>query len=45
VQNATLPSQRTLVSTLDTLAADAERAGMGSPSVVVVGEVVRLATP
>jgi len=45
VQNATLPSQRTLVSTLDTLAADAEAAGMGSPAVVVVGEVVRLATP
>ena len=45
VQNATLPSQRTLVSTLDSLAADAEAAGMGSPAVVVVGEVVRLATP
>jgi len=42
VQNATLPNQRVLVSTLDSLAADAETAGMGSPAVVVIGEVVRL---
>jgi uroporphyrin-III C-methyltransferase/precorrin-2 dehydrogenase/sirohydrochlorin ferrochelatase len=42
VQNATLPDQRVLVSTLDSLAADAESAGMGSPAVVVIGEVVKL---
>jgi uroporphyrin-III C-methyltransferase/precorrin-2 dehydrogenase/sirohydrochlorin ferrochelatase len=42
VQNATLPNQRVMVSTLDSLAADAVRAGMGSPAVVVIGEVVNL---
>ena len=42
VQNATLPDQRVLVSTLDSLAADAKSAGMGSPAVVVIGEVVKL---
>lgn len=42
VQNATLPDQRVLVSTLDSLAADAESAGMSSPAVVVIGEVVNL---
>jgi uroporphyrin-III C-methyltransferase/precorrin-2 dehydrogenase/sirohydrochlorin ferrochelatase len=43
VQEATTPAQRTLTSTLGSLAADVRQAGMGSPAVVVVGEVVRLA--
>jgi uroporphyrin-III C-methyltransferase / precorrin-2 dehydrogenase / sirohydrochlorin ferrochelatase len=43
VQEATTPAQRTLTSTLGSLADDVRQAGMGSPAVVVVGEVVRLA--
>jgi len=42
VQDGTRPSQRTCVSTLQTIAADAERAGIGAPAVVVVGNVVAL---
>jgi len=42
VQDATLPTQRVLVSTLGALADDAAAAGLGSPAVVVIGEVVRL---
>jgi uroporphyrin-III C-methyltransferase/precorrin-2 dehydrogenase/sirohydrochlorin ferrochelatase len=44
IQDATLPSQRAIVSTLDTLAEDVESAGLRPPAVVVVGEVVRLAS-
>jgi uroporphyrin-III C-methyltransferase/precorrin-2 dehydrogenase/sirohydrochlorin ferrochelatase len=42
VQNASLPTQSVLVSTLDNVAADAQDAGVRPPAVVVVGEVVRL---
>jgi uroporphyrin-III C-methyltransferase/precorrin-2 dehydrogenase/sirohydrochlorin ferrochelatase len=42
VQDATLPAQSVLVSTLDRVAADAAAAGVRPPAVVVVGEVVRL---
>jgi len=42
VMHGTLPEQRTCVSTLAELPAAVERAGLGSPSVVVVGDVVRL---
>ncbi len=42
VQQATLPGQSVLVSTLDRVAADAAAAGVRPPAVVVVGEVVRL---
>lgn len=42
IQDATLPGQRTLVSTLASLGADAEREGMRSPSVIVVGRVAGL---
>jgi len=42
VQWGTLPRQRTIVSSLDEVASDVERAGIGSPAIVVVGEVVRL---
>ena len=41
VREGTKPSQTTLVATLGTVAADAERAGMTAPAVVVVGDVVR----
>jgi uroporphyrin-III C-methyltransferase len=40
--DGTMPGQRVLTSTLADVAADAERAGIQPPAVVVVGEVVRL---
>ncbi len=42
IQDGTTGQQRTLVSTLKEVAADAARHGIGSPAVVVIGEVVRL---
>ncbi len=42
IQEATLPSQRTVVSTLDGVADAVAAAGLRPPAVVVVGEVVRL---
>jgi uroporphyrin-III C-methyltransferase len=41
VSAATLPGQRILISTLSALARDAAAAGIQSPAIVVVGEVVR----
>jgi uroporphyrin-III C-methyltransferase len=41
VQRATLPDQRHAVATLRELAATIEREGLASPSVIVVGDVVR----
>ena len=41
VQNATLPSQRCLVTTLAALPEDVARAGMTPPALIVIGEVVR----
>ncbi|MDB5897115.1 MAG: uroporphyrinogen-III C-methyltransferase [Ramlibacter sp.] len=41
VQRASLPDQRHAVTTLGELAATIEREGLGSPSVIVVGDVVR----
>lgn len=43
VQSATTRLQRTVSTTLDTAAADVERAGVVAPAVVVVGEVAALA--
>jgi uroporphyrin-III C-methyltransferase len=43
VQNGTRTDQRQLITRLGDLAADVAGAGMGSPAVVVIGEVVRLA--
>lgn len=43
IQNATLPQQRSLVSTLASASAEVAAAGLGSPAIVVVGEVVRFA--
>jgi uroporphyrin-III C-methyltransferase/precorrin-2 dehydrogenase/sirohydrochlorin ferrochelatase len=44
IQDATLPTQRTVVSTLDSVADDVAAAGLRPPAVVVVGEVVRLSS-
>ena len=41
IQNATLPDQRHITTTLDDLASAIEREGMGSPAVLVVGDVIR----
>jgi uroporphyrin-III C-methyltransferase len=41
VQRASLPDQRQAVTTLGDLAATIEREGLASPSVIVVGDVVR----
>ena len=42
VQNATLPSQRSLETTLSQAHADAEAAGVGAPAIVCVGKVALL---
>jgi uroporphyrin-III C-methyltransferase len=42
ISKGTLPEQRVLVATLATLADAAERAQLSSPSLTIVGEVVRL---
>ena len=41
VQNATLPSQRHITTTLDDLARAVTREGLGSPAVLVVGDVIK----
>ncbi len=41
VQHASLPHQRQLVATLGTLVADLAASGLGSPSIIVVGDVLR----
>jgi uroporphyrin-III C-methyltransferase len=43
VQNGTLPTQRSVVSQLDQIAADVAREELASPALVVVGEVVKFA--
>jgi uroporphyrin-III C-methyltransferase len=43
IQNGTLSSQRSVISALAGLPAAVARVGLGSPAVVVIGEVVRLA--
>ena len=45
ISDGTSPGQRTVVATLGTLPDAVERAGLGAPAVIVVGEVVRLAEP
>ncbi len=42
IRDGTMPGQQVLTSTLGDLAADAERADVMPPAVVVIGEVVRL---
>jgi uroporphyrin-III C-methyltransferase len=43
IQSATLPDERSVVSTLSRIAADARAAGIASPAVVVIGSVAALA--
>jgi uroporphyrin-III C-methyltransferase len=45
VQQGTLASQRQVIATLATLHDEVLREGLGSPAIVVVGEVVNLADP
>jgi uroporphyrin-III C-methyltransferase len=40
IQNASLPSQRHIATTLGMLAADIAQSGLASPSVIVVGDVI-----
>ncbi|MFO0709262.1 MAG: uroporphyrinogen-III C-methyltransferase [Sandaracinus sp.] len=42
VERASLPTQRTVVGTVGTIAARAAEAGLGTPALVIVGEIVRL---
>lgn len=42
VEKASLPSQRTVVGTVATIADLVQAAGLGTPALVVVGEIVRL---
>jgi uroporphyrin-III C-methyltransferase len=42
IRDGTMPGQDVLTSTLGQVAADADRAGVRPPAVVVIGEVVRL---
>lgn len=41
VQNATLPEQREVIGTADDIVEKVQSAGLGSPAVIVIGEVVR----
>jgi uroporphyrinogen III methyltransferase/synthase len=40
IREGTRPTQQTLVATLGTIAAEAERANIGAPAIVVIGDVV-----
>ncbi len=44
IQNGTLPEQQSVKGTVSTLAALAKERGIGSPAVIVVGDVVRFAS-
>ncbi|HEY5748868.1 MAG TPA: uroporphyrinogen-III C-methyltransferase, partial [Chryseolinea sp.] len=41
IQNGTLPTQRLVTGTVSDIAAKASLAGIGSPAIMVVGEVVQ----
>ena len=43
IQNGTLPTQKSVVTTLSALAQAMAHAGIGSPAVIVIGDVVRFA--
>jgi uroporphyrin-III C-methyltransferase len=43
IQNGTLPSQKSVVTTLSNLAAEVDKGGISSPAILVIGEVVRWA--
>lgn len=40
IQDGTRPTQRTIVATLATIAGEAQRAGLGAPAIVIIGDVV-----
>ena len=40
IQNGTLPTQKIVIGTIGDIVGKAERAGLGSPAIIVVGEVV-----
>jgi siroheme synthase len=42
VNNATTPQQRVFVTTLDRAGADAAAQGFGAPSIIAIGEIVRV---
>lgn len=42
IQSASLPSQRTVIGTVDTIAQLASDAGIGMPALTIVGDVVKL---
>ncbi|MEO6195444.1 MAG: uroporphyrinogen-III C-methyltransferase [Thermoanaerobaculia bacterium] len=42
IAQGSLPAERTVVGTLDTIAGDVARAGLRAPATIVVGEVVRV---
>ena len=44
IQNGTLPTERIVTGTVADVAAKAVAAGIGAPAIIVIGEVVRLAT-
>ena len=44
VQNGTLPTQKSVLSRLDAVVTDVQQAGLASPALVVVGDVVNLAS-
>lgn len=43
IQNGTLPDQKSVIGKVNTITGLAARAGIGSPAVIVIGEVVNLA--
>ncbi|MGN6129065.1 MAG: uroporphyrinogen-III C-methyltransferase, partial [Nocardioidaceae bacterium] len=45
ISEGTLPGERTLLSTLDQVAADVEREHVRPPAIVVIGDVVAVANP
>jgi uroporphyrin-III C-methyltransferase len=44
IQNGTLPDQKCVTGSVSTIAGEVARAQLGSPAVIVVGEVVKFAT-
>lgn len=45
IENATWPEQRTITAPLASIAHEAERAGIGSPALIVIGDVVKFTKP
>jgi siroheme synthase len=43
IQNGTLAEQRQIISSLENLQAATQQAGIGSPAIMVIGEVASLA--